>query len=234
MVEVGHKAQLKDKIDAYGNTHRWNAFVRSGDSRHQLDKIVKKVVFNLHETFKNPMRVCLTQPYCVKENGYGQFEFPIDIYFYGTDIKYSISYYLELPELNATQPLSRVRKEIITFINPCPEFRKILIEGGGIHKIDDASSINGNNSIIPVPPSSIPSSIPSHSPFINTTIINDNNNDQKNNTKRINPSSAQQKNLPKINSTSNLNTSNSSSNSSISPNITPEKKLNKQKVINVF
>jgi len=115
--------------------------VRSGDNQQQLDKIVKKVVFNLHETFKNPIRTCTTQPYCVKESGYGQFEFPIDIYFNGTDTKYSINYYLELPSLNTTQPLCRVRKEIITFINPCPEFRKILIEGGGIlHKRPISSS----------------------------------------------------------------------------------------------
>ncbi len=120
--------------------------MRSGDHTNQqkLDLIVKKVVFNLHETFKNPTRPCFTQPYCVKESGYGQFEFPIDIYFNGTDTKYSINYYLELPSLNCTQPLSRVRKEKITFINPCPEFRKVLIEGGSImHKSDN---LNHNTS----------------------------------------------------------------------------------------
>jgi hypothetical protein len=39
-------------------------------------------------------------------------------------------YYLELPALNATQPLSKLRKEIITFLNPCAEFRNILIDNG--------------------------------------------------------------------------------------------------------
>ncbi len=149
---MGHKASLKDKQDLNGNTHKWNAFVRSGDSQQQLEKIVKKVVFNLHETFKNPTRTCTTQPYCVKESGYGQFEFPIDIYFHGTDNKYTISYYLELPSLNTTQPLCRVRKEIITFINPCPEFRKVLIEGGGILKKHPAATSATNTTIASITP----------------------------------------------------------------------------------
>lgn len=138
---------LKEKIDNY--THKWNLFVRSGEEKQYFDKLVQKVVFNLHETFQNPIRVCKSTPFCVKENGYGEFELPIDIYFNGTNEKYTINYFLELQPLTDTKPLSNLRKEIITFINPCAEFRKILIEGGAsIHTIpkpaDATNSSNGN------------------------------------------------------------------------------------------
>ena len=215
IIEVGHKASLKDKIDSNGNTHKWNAFVRSGDHTNQqkLDLIVKKVVFNLHETFKNPTRPCFTQPYCVKENGYGQFEFPIDIYFNGTDTKYSINYYLELPSLNCTQPLSRVRKEKITFINPCPEFRKVLIEGGSLmHKSGGGGSLNHTNS------------------NSSNNILNNSSNNEINDSKIDQSDPLLKLNNINANNTNNLSSSSSSSISSSPPTNTasnsPDKKLN--------
>jgi hypothetical protein len=84
----------------------------------------------LHETFDNPTRVLTTPPFCVKENGYGEFELPIDIFFHGSNEKYSLNYFLKLPPLNTSLPLSKLRREIITFINPCADFRRKLIEGG--------------------------------------------------------------------------------------------------------
>jgi hypothetical protein len=53
-----------------------------------------------------------------------------------------------LPSLNTTQPLCRVRKEKITFINPCPEFRKTLIEGGGILQKRPVSNNNNNKTTL--------------------------------------------------------------------------------------
>lgn len=144
-IEVGHKAtSLKEPIGHF--THKWNLFLRSGDERN-IDKVVQKVVFNLHETFLNPTRICTQPPYCVKENGYGQFEFPIDIYFNGTNEKYALNYFIELPPMNCLTPLTRRRKEIITFFNPCPEFRSLLIESGAtLQLISDLKSIFVNSS----------------------------------------------------------------------------------------
>jgi transcription initiation factor IIF auxiliary subunit len=115
--------------------------VRSGDEKLQIDKIVQKVIFNLHETFENNVRECTASPYCVKENGYGQFDLPIDIYFNGSDgEKYSLLYFLELPPINSTQPLHRLRKEKITFINPSPNLKRALIESGAQVKSTNISS----------------------------------------------------------------------------------------------
>ena len=219
-IEVGHKATLKETPDSNGNTHKWNAFVRAGDQaiQQKLDIIVKKVVFNLHETFKNPTRQCTTQPYCVRECGYGQFEFPIDIYFNGIDTKYSINYYLELPSLNCTQPLSRIRKEIITFINPSAEFRKVLIEGGAVlHR----SSGGGTAEVNVVDASRSGKQLKQSTPS---------------------PGSSRAAASAKLNNSSLSNTSISSTSSVNSPGsaslstslLTPEKKLNMKKVVGLF
>ena len=145
VIEVGHKASLlRDKVlgpisggggggggSGGGDyTHKWNLFVRSGDERQHMDKLVSKVVFHLHATFANPVRECTAAPFCLKEYGYGQFELPIDIHFHGTGDKYSLTYFLELPPLSSAQPLSRLRREIITFINPGHAFRKLLVDNG--------------------------------------------------------------------------------------------------------
>ncbi len=59
IIEVGHKAFLKDKPDSKGHTHDWTVYVRASDNK-SLDKLVSKVQFTLHETFKNP---CRSEPF---------------------------------------------------------------------------------------------------------------------------------------------------------------------------
>ena len=54
-LEVGHKAHVKDKPDPKDNTHDWNVFIRGSESQ-SIEKLINKVVFTLHETFKKPQR----------------------------------------------------------------------------------------------------------------------------------------------------------------------------------
>jgi transcription initiation factor IIF auxiliary subunit len=145
-IEIGHKAwNLTNKIEDY--THKWNIFVRSGEPDKQyFDKLVQKVVFNLHSTFANPIRVLSTPPFCIKENGYGEFDLPVDIYFHGSSEKYSLTYFLQLPPLNTSAPMSMLRREIITFLNPSAEFRRILIDGGAsVEKLSAKNSLITNS-----------------------------------------------------------------------------------------
>ena len=115
--------------------------MRAGEANLRIDRLVHKCVFHLHKTFANNVRVCYSPgPYCVKEHGYGQFDMTIDIYFAEGDstesppIKYSLVYFLELPPANATAPLNLVRKEKISFVNPSPVLRRLLIESGAVVK----------------------------------------------------------------------------------------------------
>lgn len=71
-------------------------------------------------------------PYVLKESGYAGFNLPIDIYFKGPTRddpkKISIIYDLNLQHT----PVHNVEKFEYTFNNPAPDFRRKLIEAGGI------------------------------------------------------------------------------------------------------
>lgn len=54
LFEIGHKAVRKAKpLDSF--THDWELFVRASDGK-EMSKYVEKIVFNLHESFPNPVR----------------------------------------------------------------------------------------------------------------------------------------------------------------------------------
>ena len=54
-LELGHQADFKREISPNGFTHDWSVFVRGQDGA-PIQHFVEKVVFHLHETFKNPKR----------------------------------------------------------------------------------------------------------------------------------------------------------------------------------
>lgn len=160
--ELGHNASLKSKQTPNGFTHDWELFVRGNDGSSKISHFVDKVVFNLHESFPKPKRGKLTiseqnkqceyrnslksirpsishrvvqkePPYTLKESGYAGFLLPIDIYFKGQGRedpkKVTFQYDLSLQNTGLT---TNVEKRTHTFNNPSPEFRRKLIEGGGI------------------------------------------------------------------------------------------------------
>mmetsp|Transcript_119036 Transcript_119036/g.167323 ORF Transcript_119036/g.167323 Transcript_119036/m.167323 type:complete len:214 (-) Transcript_119036:16-657(-) len=62
------------------NTHNWKVYVQCPCAK-DMTKVVRKVVFKLHESFENPNRTCSVPPYEVEESGWGEFEINIKIYF---------------------------------------------------------------------------------------------------------------------------------------------------------
>ena len=54
-VELGHRADFRAVKHPNGFTHDWTVFLRGVDGA-KIDLIVEKVVFLLHDTFKNPKR----------------------------------------------------------------------------------------------------------------------------------------------------------------------------------
>jgi len=61
-------------------THKWTAYFRHADNEDITD-IVKKVVFKLHESFADPTRDLYSGPYEVTEQGWGEFNIMVQIYF---------------------------------------------------------------------------------------------------------------------------------------------------------
>lgn len=47
-LELGHRAQLKEKETSEGFTHDWTMFVR-GPETGDIQQLVEKVVFHLHD-----------------------------------------------------------------------------------------------------------------------------------------------------------------------------------------
>ncbi|AET40170.1 YEATS domain-containing protein YAF9 Ecym_5416 [Eremothecium cymbalariae DBVPG len=62
------------------HTHMWTIFVR--DPRGEdVSYFIKKVVFKLHETYPNPVRVIEAPPFELTETGWGEFEINVKIHF---------------------------------------------------------------------------------------------------------------------------------------------------------
>lgn len=96
MFQIGHSMSPKTKPTKEHFTHDWELFVRGFDGR-SIEHLIKKVVFNLHESFLNPSRVFKKPPYVVKEQGYCGFDLTIDIYLknHNEPKKCSYKYFLD-------------------------------------------------------------------------------------------------------------------------------------------
>ncbi|KAK5582552.1 hypothetical protein RB653_004137 [Dictyostelium firmibasis] len=70
---------LGKKGDGLTHTHRWTAYIR-GMNNEDLP-FIKKVVFHLHNSFKNPNRAVESPPYEISETGWGEFDLKVTIYF---------------------------------------------------------------------------------------------------------------------------------------------------------
>lgn len=53
--EMGHTVSTRSKKSPEGYTHDWELFIRGIDGAH-IERFVDKVVFNLHDTFPQPVK----------------------------------------------------------------------------------------------------------------------------------------------------------------------------------
>ncbi|KAK1413080.1 hypothetical protein QVD17_34827 [Tagetes erecta] len=71
---------LGKKASEY-QSHKWTVYVR-GATNEDLSVVVKRVVFQLHSSFNNPMRVVEAPPFELSESGWGEFEIAITLHFH--------------------------------------------------------------------------------------------------------------------------------------------------------
>jgi len=99
-LRIGNTSDKLSQPTAEGYTHRWVLFVRPSQHspfpRFTNRDMIRKVVFKLHETFKNPMRVIREPPFEVHESGYGAFTIQVSIYFRNIERPIVINYELAL------------------------------------------------------------------------------------------------------------------------------------------
>lgn len=108
---VGSYSFLKNSdtgtSSAAAQAFRWTILVRSGETEDEdISEYIRRVEFNLHSTFAQPRRVVETPPFQVEEQGWGEFEIVIRMYFQDTNERpLEIKHWLKLrPEEDETIP----------------------------------------------------------------------------------------------------------------------------------
>ncbi|GMM38933.1 YEATS domain-containing protein [Saccharomycopsis crataegensis] len=77
------------------HTHSWTVFVRDPTKSQDLS-MIKKVVFKLHDTIRNPLRTIESPPFEITETGWGEFEVIIKIFFQPESNEKPVQFYHHL------------------------------------------------------------------------------------------------------------------------------------------
>ena len=80
------KASENGSSSGSAQAFRWTILLRSGESEDEdISEYIRRVEFNLHSTFAQPRRVVETPPFQVEEQGWGEFEIVVRIFFHDTN-----------------------------------------------------------------------------------------------------------------------------------------------------
>ncbi|VDL50530.1 unnamed protein product [Hymenolepis diminuta] len=90
--KVGHSVYRR-RNPTPDKTHHWRCWVESWSDQYPLSKFVNNVVFQLHETFKNPKQIVYEEPFSIEEDGFGNFRLLARVSFLNvvTDLHYDIT-----------------------------------------------------------------------------------------------------------------------------------------------
>nr|CDS29128.2 Protein ENL [Hymenolepis microstoma] len=90
--KVGHSVYRR-RNPTPDKTHHWRCWVESWSDQYPLSEFVNNVVFQLHETFKNPRQVVYKEPFSIEEDGFGNFRLLARVSFLNvvTDLHYDIT-----------------------------------------------------------------------------------------------------------------------------------------------
>jgi len=128
---------LGKKADGYTHTHRWTAYIR-GMNNEELP-FIKKVVFHLHSSFKNPHRAVETPPYEISETGWGEFDLGVSIHYTDANEKTTELFHLlrlHPPDgIKTKQPVVSETLDVLTFHDPLDSFYNLI-------KMPEKSEIN--------------------------------------------------------------------------------------------
>jgi len=83
-MEVSHHSEVMSDAEQQahkGKTHAWRVQIAFPDKSGQFEKLIRRVVFVLHPTFKPQKRLVKRPPFVLCEHGWGSFVLEIDIYF---------------------------------------------------------------------------------------------------------------------------------------------------------
>lgn len=131
-LELGHKAKCRDVPSLDGHTHDWVIFVKGAESVN-LEHFVDRVVFWLHESYEVPKRVLKKPPFKVEQSGYAGFNVLIDVHFKNKEEPKMVRFQYDLfLHTESMPPVNHTRLEKLTFTHPTEDFKKKLLDGGGV------------------------------------------------------------------------------------------------------
>ena len=70
-----------NRTEKHLRKHRWRVYVEPFKKRYDINMLIDKVRFELHETFTRKVKICQKSPFSYKCVGWGSFMLPIDIHF---------------------------------------------------------------------------------------------------------------------------------------------------------
>eukprot|EP00995_Heteronema_vittatum_P001195 NODE_1168_length_1048_cov_242.856857_g804_i0.p1 GENE.NODE_1168_length_1048_cov_242.856857_g804_i0~~NODE_1168_length_1048_cov_242.856857_g804_i0.p1 ORF type:complete len:262 (-),score=74.04 NODE_1168_length_1048_cov_242.856857_g804_i0:89-874(-) len=133
-------------------THKWTAYVR-GPNNEDISYFVQKVQFELHPSFEDQVKTVEKPPYEISENGWGEFEMKIRVFFGEpcAEGPVQVTHYLKLysnsqasllpqyggsmrPSLHLQNaalrlPVVHEKCDELIFVDPVEEFYQILMAG---------------------------------------------------------------------------------------------------------
>ncbi|CAI2292707.1 unnamed protein product [Caenorhabditis sp. 36 PRJEB53466] len=80
---VGHSSTRLSENREDGHTHQWTLFVKPANKEYDNfvdNKLIHKVKFHIHESFRNPVRYVCKPPFKITETGFASFSTYVTIY----------------------------------------------------------------------------------------------------------------------------------------------------------
>jgi YEATS domain-containing protein 4 len=134
-IVIGSIALWQGKKADENHTHKWSCYVRGVNNEEDISYFVKKVVFQLHPSFPQPVMTVEKFPFEIHQTGWGEFDIGIKIYFVDpAERAAEVIHGLKLhPEQNQQasmkKPVVSERYDEIVFVEPTESFAYILDKG---------------------------------------------------------------------------------------------------------
>ena len=130
---VGSIAHWLGKKADESRSHEWTVFLRSANPDEDISTYVKKVVFVLHPTLQPPTRVLESGPFEVVEQGWGEFEITLQVFFHDSrekpvELQHMLKLYPEgeTSQHAAAKPVVAERYDEFVFNQPSDALRSRL------------------------------------------------------------------------------------------------------------
>ena len=120
-------------------SHKWVVYVR-GSNNEDISYFIKEVVFTLHSSFENNVRVINKYPFEIYEAGWGEFDIKIQLNFIDDSIKpiefvHSLKLYPQANiSMSTKKPIVSENYEEIIFVNPKPQLKEFLTNPSAIKR----------------------------------------------------------------------------------------------------